>query len=125
MTYLALPVKLALALALLTSLTALAGETELGAVMPEGSRKVAEHRFRSSRDWTGTWKFYNEVYPAKEFPRKAIVNQPGVKAVHLANPSGKAKWEGLNIYESNDEVRIYVVPADGTGIKKKVVPPKK
>lgn len=117
--------RLALPLALLTSLAAQAAETELGAALPEGSRKVAEHRFRSSRDWTGTWRFYNETYPAKEFPRKAIVNQPGVKAVHLANPSGKAKWEGLNIYESNDEVRIYVVPADGTGNKKKVVAPKK
>jgi Na+-transporting NADH:ubiquinone oxidoreductase subunit NqrC len=39
--------------------------------------------------------------------------------VHIANPSGKGQWEGLNIYEANDEVRIYVVPADGSGKRKK------
>ena len=47
--------------------------------------------------------------PTSTFPRRSIVNQPGVKAVHIINPSGK-NFEGLNIYESNDEVRIYVVP---------------
>ena len=56
--------------------------------------------------------------PATQYPRKSIVNQPGVKAVHIANPSGKGAWEGLNVYEANDEVRIYVVPAEGSGKRK-------
>jgi hypothetical protein len=55
----------------------------------------------------------------QQFPRKPVVNQPGVKAVHISNPSGRGAWEGLNIYEANDEVRIYVVPTDGSGKKKK------
>ena len=36
-----------------------------------------------------------------------------MKAVHIVNPSGK-KFEGLNIYEANDEVRIYIVPLQAT-----------
>ncbi len=110
--------RLFLALALVAS-SAFAGETELGAVVPDGARKVAEHRFKSSTDFEGTLKFYKTVYPAAQYPRKAVVNQPGVKAIHIPNTSGRGNWDGLNIYEANDEVRIYVVPADGFGKRKK------
>lgn len=79
-----------------------------GVMLPSGSQKVGEDRYRSSTDFDGTMKYYKSVYPADRFPRKSIVNQPGVKAVHIENPSGK-KFEGLNIYETNDEVRIFIV----------------
>ena len=115
--YFAAPVRALLALLLLAT-PALAAETELGAMLPEGSRKVAEHRYKSSTDFEGTMKFYKNTYPASQYPRRAIVNQPGVKALHIPNTSGRGGWEGLNIYEANDEVRIYVVPADGSGKKK-------
>ncbi len=95
------------------------GESELGAQLPDGARKVAEHRYKSSTDFEGTLKYYKNVYPSTSHPRKSIVNQPGVKAVHIPNTSGKGGWEGLNIYEANDEVRIYVVPVDGASGKKK------
>ena len=94
------------------------GESELGAQLPDGAHKVAEHRYKSSSDFEGTLKFYKNIYPATTNPRKSVVNQPGVKAVHIPNTSGKGAWEGLNIYEANDEVRIYVVPANGSGSKK-------
>ena len=94
------------------------GDSELGAQLPDGARKVAEHRYKSSTDFEGTLKYYKNVYPATSHPRKSVVNQPGVKAVHIPNTSGKGAWEGLNIYEANDEVRIYVVPANGSGSKK-------
>ena len=86
-----------------------------GALLPEGSQKVGENRYRTHRDFEGTKKFYNEVYPQNVYPRKAIINQPGIKAMHIVNPSGRG-FEGLNIYLVNEEVRIYVVPA---GDKKK------
>jgi hypothetical protein len=95
------------------------GESELGASIPDGARKVAEHRYKSSTDFEGTLKYYKNVYPASSYPRKSVVNQPGVKAVHIPNTSGKGGWEGLNIYEANDEVRIYVVPAEGSGSKQR------
>lgn len=104
-------------LALLTS-SVWASETELGAELPSGSRKVAERRYRSSADFEGTMKFYRTAYPAKDFPRKSIINQRGIKALHIANDSGRGGWEGLNIYEANDEVRIYVVPRQRSDKKK-------
>jgi hypothetical protein len=100
------------------SATVWAGEYELGAPLPDSARKVAEHRYRAPSDFEGTMKFYKTALPASQYPRKNIVNQPGVKALHIANPSGKGGWEGLNIYEANEEVRIYVVPAEGSGKKK-------
>jgi len=94
------------------------GDAELGAQLPDGARKVAEHRYKSSTDFEGTLKFYKRTYPDFTSARKKIVNQPGVNALHIPNTSGKGAWEGLNIYEANDEVRIYVVPATRTGNKK-------
>jgi hypothetical protein len=108
----------AVLLAVVMAAPALASEVENGAYLPDGSRKVAEHRYVSSRDWEYTHKFFRETYPVAQYPRRNIVNQPGVKAVHIANTSGKGKWEGLNVYETNDQVRIYVVPVDGSGNKK-------
>lgn len=93
------------------------GESVNGAQLPENARKVAENRYRSPQDFEGTLKFYKSTYPPTTHPRKPIVNQPGVKGVHIANPSGRG-WEGLNIYEANDEVRIYVVPAEDVVRKK-------
>lgn len=100
---------LAAAVALLASGWA-AADVFNGAQLPDSSAKVGENRFRSPRDWKETLKYYDSVYPKSAFPRREIVHQPGVKAVHIVNPSGK-NFEGLNIYEANDEVRIYVVPA--------------
>jgi hypothetical protein len=104
-------------LVVLSPLAALA-ENDLGAQLPDSARKVAEHRYKSGSDLEGTMKFYKNIYPASSYPRKEL-NIPGVHYVHIPNTSGKGAWEGLNIYEANDEVRIYVVPADGSGKKKK------
>lgn len=99
-------------------------ERVLGAVLPEYAHKVAEYRYRTTQDWEGVMKFY-KMYDPKQYPRKSIANQPGVKAIHIANPSMKG-WEGLNIYQANDEIRIYVVPTDAAGVRKaKKTPPKK
>jgi hypothetical protein len=89
--------------------TAAGADTVNGAQLPDGSQKVGENRYRAPHDFEETLKYYRTVYPVQAFPRKPIVNQPGVKAVHIVNPGGK-NFEGLNIYEANDEVRIYIVP---------------
>jgi len=80
-----------------------------GVQLPDGAVKVGENRYRVKEDFEGILKYYRGVYPVAAFPRRQIVNQPGVKAVHITNPNGKS-FEGLNIYLSNDEVRIYVIP---------------
>lgn len=79
-----------------------------GVQLPNGTQKVGENRYRSPQDFEGTLKYFRAVYPPEKYPRKSVVNQPGVKAVHISNPSGK-NFEGLNIYEANDEVRIFIV----------------
>lgn len=111
-----------LVLALLVSLPSLAN-SNLGASLPEYARQVGEHRFKSPSDWEGTMKFYKKVYSPSTW--RNIINQPGVKAIHIPNPSGKGEWLGLNIYEANDEVRIYVVPIDPTSGKGRPSKPQK
>ena len=92
-----------------------------GVQLPDGSEKVGENRYRSSRrDFEQTLDYFKATLPAGNYPRRSIVNQPGVKAVHIANPSGR-KFEGINIYQANDEVRIYVIAAEPP----KKAPPKK
>jgi hypothetical protein len=103
---------------LVFALAAGAEERVLGAVLPSSAHKVAELRYRVSEDWDGINKFYRNTYPEKEYPRRNIVNQPGVKAFHIVNPSGRG-WEGLNIYAANEEIRVYVVPAESTKTKGK------
>jgi hypothetical protein len=89
--------------------TAVGAEVVNGAQLPDGVQKVGENRYRAPGDFEETLKYYRTVYPVQAYPRRPIVNQPGVKAVHIVNPSGK-NFEGLNIYEANEEVRIYIVP---------------
>lgn len=79
-----------------------------GVQLPDGVQKVGENRYRTRQNFEETLKYYRSVYPPGSHPRKSIINQPGIKAVHISNPSGK-NFEGLNIYEANDEVRIFVV----------------
>ncbi|XXF75808.1 hypothetical protein P2318_22455 [Myxococcaceae bacterium GXIMD 01537] len=99
-------------------------ETVSGAQLPDGAQKVGENRYRAPRDFEGTMTYYRTAYPVGSFPRRSIVNQPGVKAVHISNPSGK-NFEGLNIYEANDEVRIYIVPVQSTAKSAKPEPSSK
>ena len=97
-----------------------------GVQLPDKSSKVGERRYRVPQDWENTLKYFKTVYPTATYPRRSIVNQPGVKAIHITNPSGKG-WAGLNVYEANEEVRVYVVPPEGVPAKapKKKQTPKK
>jgi len=118
----------ALRLAMAVLLMAGVARAELvdGVQLPDKSSKVGERRYRCPQDWENTLKYFKTVYPTATYPRRSIVNQPGVKAIHIANPSGKG-WSGLNVYEANEEVRVYVVPPEGVPAKapKKKSTPKK
>jgi hypothetical protein len=84
-----------------------------GVVLPGGSVKVGEDRFRMPWNWDQTHKFLKTTYPYDRFPRKFVVNQPSVKAVHIVNKNTKDEWEGLNVYEiqteTGREVRLYIL----------------
>ncbi|GEJ57868.1 hypothetical protein AMYX_26090 [Anaeromyxobacter diazotrophicus] len=102
--------KAALAAVCLTAAAAARAERVAGAALPDEARPVEANRYRVEKSYEETLKFYKAVYPPGRYPRKAIVNQPGVKAVHIVNPESKpGGWEGLNVYELNGETRVFVL----------------
>ncbi len=88
---------------------ALAEVKVAGAVLPDGAEKVAENRYRGPKTYDETLKFYRQTYGGR-YTRRAITDQPTVKAVHIENPDAKpGQWEGLNVYEVKGEVRVFVL----------------
>jgi hypothetical protein len=80
-----------------------------GAILPDESVKIGENRFRSSKGYEETLKFFRGVYSPR-FTRRPIADTPSVKAVHIENPDAKpGQWEGLNVYELKNETRIFVL----------------
>ena len=87
-----------------------------GFALPSGSVKIDEDRYRLPLAWEEMQRFLRNTYPPAKYPRRALPNQNGVRAVHLVNPSAKAgdEWEGANIYEAGKgEVRVFVLAGKG------------
>ncbi len=104
--------KAALAAAALLAPALAAAERVAGAVLPDESRQVGAYRYRIDKSFDDALKFFRSVYPPGRYPRRPIANQPGVKAVHIANPEARpGSWEGLNVYEWKGETRVYVLVA--------------
>jgi hypothetical protein len=100
----------ALALFVLGGVAWAGGEFKVrGAWLPGGAAKIAEDRYRAPQGWEETLKFYKNTYPPAKYPRRSIVNQPGIKAVHIVNVEAKEDWEGMNVYEYQGEVRVFVL----------------
>jgi hypothetical protein len=83
----------------------------LGAPIPSGSRKLDDvQRVASSRDYDDTIEFYEKLFKGNSNYRwRPILTAPGLKAVHFQNIKSVGGWSGLNIYEHNNRVRIYVL----------------
>ncbi len=85
-------------------------ERVAGALLPDGSRPVATHRYRVDRSYEETLKFFRSVYAPGKYARRPIVDTPSVKAVHIENPEARpGQWEGLNVYELKNETRVFVL----------------
>ena len=112
---------LLLALALLAPLgpARAAGEFRArGFLLPPGSVKVDEDRYRLPLAWDEAQRFFRNNYPLAKFPRRTLPNQNGVRAVHLGNPKPGEDWEGANIYEAGrGEVRVFVLATRPRGEK--------
>ena len=80
-----------------------------GAVLPPGSLQVGEDRYKSPSNYKDTLTWLEKQYRSN--PRKTIVNQPGIRGIHIVN-DGRGEWEGLNVYELEGETRIFVVPRE-------------
>ena len=97
--------------ALLVALPGLAlAEKSFGATLPDDARKIGENRYQVERKYEELLRFFRTTYPPAKYPRRAITDQPGVKAVHIENPEAKpGSWEGLNVYELKGAPRIFVL----------------
>lgn len=82
-----------------------------GLTLVPWSKKIGEDRYRSSRDWEGTLKYFRERYRGSSHVKwHREVNLPKVKFIHLQSLRDKWGWSGLNIYQlPNGEVRLYVL----------------
>jgi len=82
-----------------------------GVAMPSGAVRLGDDddRYRLTESFDVALKWFRGVYRPEKFPRKLIVNQPGIKAVHIANPDRDAEWEGFNLYVYQGETRLYIL----------------
>lgn len=87
-------------------------ERVAGAQLPDRSTRIEANRYRIERNYADALKFFRTVYPPAKYPRRPIVNQPGIKAVHIENPAPRpGGWDGLNVYELRGETRVFVLVA--------------
>lgn len=112
--YAQLRYKAALVTLLLAAPAVARAERVAGAQLPDDSRRIEANRYRIERNYAEALKFFKTVYPPGKYPRRPIVNQPGIKAVHIANPAPRpGGWDGLNVYELRGETRVFVLVAPG------------
>lgn len=91
-----------------------------GVVLDDDYHKIGEDRFRSKEDWEKTIRFFRSNYGGKPgYVWNLVDTPPKVKAVHIENTHPRRTWEGINIYETNGEVYIYVIKADARSSKGK------
>ena len=98
--------------ALLVTLTA--AEVPVDAPLPSGATPMEDPgRYRTLRTFEETLDFYRKLFNQTGGVRwRNIVNLPSIKAKHVECLAKKTHWEGINIYEKQGEVRIYVIPRD-------------
>jgi hypothetical protein len=106
--------------ALALSLTAVVSRgTEFkvhGVTLPNGAVRIGsdENRYRLQESLEAALKWYKGLYRPEKYLRKLIVNQPGIKAIHIENPDPKGEWEGFNLYTYQGETRIYILGRERT-----------
>ena len=106
--------KAALAALLFVAPAVARAERVAGALLPDEARRIETNRYRVAKSYEDTLKFFRTVYPPAKYPRKPVVNQPGIKAVHIDNPEVRpGGWDGLNVYELRGETRVFVLVAPG------------
>ncbi len=99
------------------AMNTLAAPEFMDAPIVYGAKPMAETgRYASPRSFADTVKFYKDKFKRKGGVRwRGIINQTGIKAVHLQNLRKRSNWAGLNIYEHKGKVRIFVIPRSKQG----------
>ena len=82
----------------------------LDAPLVPGSKGVGETgRYASPRTFDATVEYYKRHFDKGQVRWRHIVNTPGVKAVHIQSTRRSTRWSGINVYEKQGKVRVYVL----------------
>jgi hypothetical protein len=84
----------------------------LDAPIVTGAKPLDEPgRYESPRTFDDTLTYYKYHFKSRGGVRwRNVVNLPHIRAQHIQSLRPKTKWQGLNVYEQNGRVRIFVVP---------------
>jgi len=90
------------------------GDGYLDAPIIPGAQQLSEPgRYESPKTWEDTLTYYKWHFKSRGGVRtRNIVNLPHIRAKYIQSTRKSTKWQGLNIYEKNGHVRIFVVPRD-------------
>jgi len=90
------------------------GEAYLDAPLTPGAIALAEPgRYQSTVSFDDTITFYKRAFRRAGGVRwRSIINLPGIKAMHLQSTKLDSPWEGINIYEKQGQVRLFVIKRD-------------
>ena len=102
---------LCLSLTCAVQLLAVPAELPVEAPLGPGATALEEpNRYQSPRSYDETLDFYRRLFNQTGGVRwRTVVNLPGIKAKHVESLRKKTRWEGLNIYDKQGQVRIYVL----------------
>ncbi|MEK7705520.1 MAG: hypothetical protein AAB426_11220 [Myxococcota bacterium] len=79
-------------------------------IVPQSLALDEPGRYQSSRSYDETLDYYERVFRRTGGVRwRSIVNLPGIKAKNIESLRRTTDWEGINIYEKQGEVRIFVI----------------
>ena len=92
----------------------IASGTYLDAPVVPGATALGEPgRYESPRTWDDTLAFYKYYFKREGGVRwRNVVNLPGIKAKHIQSLRNRTKWMGINIYDKQGHIRIFVIPRD-------------
>jgi hypothetical protein len=89
-------------------------ERVYGATIPDEVAKLDDGRYRSKKDWDRTMRAFRNAYGnAKGIVFQRIETSAKVKnAYHIQNTQPKRRWDGINVYETQEgKIFIVVLPA--------------
>ncbi len=68
-------------------------------------------RYESPRTYDDTLQYYKWHFKSRGGVRwRNVVNLPHIRAKHIQSVRPRTKWQGINIYERNGRVRLFIVP---------------
>jgi hypothetical protein len=78
-------------------------------------------RYRTYRTFEETLDFYERSFKKTGGIRwRSIINLPGIRARHIECLRSDSTWEGINVYEHNGKVHIFVIQREGDNKSTKV-----